>query len=158
MLCFCPFIGEGGGVRWWEGKFNDSATEPVALGTRVIPEAVMTKSMALGSTVETIYTGWDGPRAPHLRETLEGCKYLLSHFSAVTCHIPNESVNYDNHIRSEVLGEILIYTKALHGLCLCLVAQSCPTLCDPMDCSPPGSSVHGDSQGKNTGVGCHALF
>ena len=27
-------------------------------------------------------------------------------------------------------------------LCV-LVAQSCPTLCDPMDCSPPGSSVHG---------------
>ena len=25
---------------------------------------------------------------------------------------------------------------------LCLVAQSCPTLCNPMDCSPPGSSVH----------------
>ena len=25
---------------------------------------------------------------------------------------------------------------------LLLVAQSCPTLCDPMDCSPPGSSVH----------------
>ena len=24
-----------------------------------------------------------------------------------------------------------------------LVAQSCPTLCDPVDCSPPGSSVHG---------------
>ena len=29
--------------------------------------------------------------------------------------------------------------------------------CNPMDCSPPGSSVHGDSPGKNTGVGCHAL-
>ena len=28
-------------------------------------------------------------------------------------------------------------------LMLCLVAQSCPTLCDAMDCSPPGSSVHG---------------
>ena len=26
-----------------------------------------------------------------------------------------------------------------------------------MDCSPPGSSVHGDSPGKNTGVGCRAL-
>ena len=25
-----------------------------------------------------------------------------------------------------------------------------------MDCSPPGSSVHGDFPGKNTGVGCHA--
>ena len=31
---------------------------------------------------------------------------------------------------------------------LCLVTQSCPTLFDPMDCSPPGSSVHGDSPGK----------
>ena len=28
---------------------------------------------------------------------------------------------------------------------LYLVAQLCPTLCDTMDCSPPGSSVHGDS-------------
>ena len=36
-----------------------------------------------------------------------------------------------------------------------LVAQSCPTLCDLMDCSPSGFSVHGDSLGKNTGVGCH---
>ena len=41
---------------------------------------------------------------------------------------------------------------------LCLVTQSCPTLCDPMNCSLPGSSVHGDSPGKNTGVGCHALL
>ena len=39
-----------------------------------------------------------------------------------------------------------------------LVAQSCPTLCDLMDCSPPGSSVHGDSPGKSTRVGCHALL
>ena len=38
---------------------------------------------------------------------------------------------------------------------LSLVAQSCLTLCNRMDCSPPGSSVHGDSPGKNTGVGCH---
>ena len=29
---------------------------------------------------------------------------------------------------------------------LCLVAQSCPTLCDLMDCNPPDSSVHGDSR------------
>ena len=32
-----------------------------------------------------------------------------------------------------------------HFLLLCL------TLCGPMDCSPPGSSVHGGSLGKNTG-------
>ena len=37
---------------------------------------------------------------------------------------------------------------------VCLVAQFFPTLCDPMDCSPPGSSVHGDTPGKNTEMGC----
>ena len=41
---------------------------------------------------------------------------------------------------------------------LCLVAQSCPSLCNPMDYSPPGTSVCGDSPGKNTGVGCHAIL
>ena len=41
---------------------------------------------------------------------------------------------------------------------LCLVAQLCLTLCDPMDSSLPDSSVHGDSPGKNTGVSFHALL
>ena len=41
---------------------------------------------------------------------------------------------------------------------LCLVPQSCPTLCDPRDCSPPGSSVHGNSPSKNTGVGSNNLL
>ena len=41
---------------------------------------------------------------------------------------------------------------------LCLVTQSCPTLCDPIDCSPPGFPVHGDSPGNNSGMGCHVLL
>ena len=43
-------------------------------------------------------------------------------------------------------------------VCVCLVAQSCLTLCDLMDCSLPGSSVHGNSPDKKTGVGGHALL
>ena len=39
-----------------------------------------------------------------------------------------------------------------------VVSQPYMTLCVPMDCSPPGSSVHEDSPGKNTGVGCYALL
>ena len=35
---------------------------------------------------------------------------------------------------------------------LCAYTQSCLTLSDLVDCSPSGSSVHGDSLGKNTGV------
>ena len=41
---------------------------------------------------------------------------------------------------------------------LSLATQLCLTLCSPTDCSPPGSSVHGDSTGKNTGLGCQALL
>ena len=41
---------------------------------------------------------------------------------------------------------------------MCLVTQSCLSLCDPMDFSPLGSSVHGDSPGKNTEMGCHPLL
>ena len=48
------------------------------------------------------------------------------------------------------------------GLCTVVlrmseVAQSCPTPCNPMDCSLPGSSIH-DFPGKNTGVDCHSLL
>ena len=59
-----------------------------------------------------------------------------------------------HHLRSPKrnnshVARMCVYAKLL---------QSCLTLCNPMDCNPPGSSVHGDSLGKNTGVGCHALL
>ena len=38
------------------------------------------------------------------------------------------------------------------------VAQSCPTLCDPMDCSLPGSSVYGIFQARVLELGCHCLL
>ncbi|CAN0343983.1 unnamed protein product [Rangifer tarandus platyrhynchus] len=46
-------------------------------------------------------------------------------------------------------------TGRLH--CHAKSLQTCPTLCDPRDGSPPGSHPWG-SPGKNTGVGCHALL
>ena len=36
--------------------------------------------------------------------------------------------------------------------------QLCLKVCDPMDCSPPGSSVHGILQGRILEWGCHGLF
>ena len=50
----------------------------------------------------------------------------------------------------------LLHSKAC--AVLCLVSQSSPTLRPHGLCSPPGSSVHGDSPGKNIGVGCYALL
>ena len=49
-------------------------------------------------------------------------------------------------------------SQAQNDVLCWLAAQSCLTLCNPMDCSPPGSSLHGDSPGRNTGVGCFALL
>ena len=46
----------------------------------------------------------------------------------------------------------------LHVLCCSQSLSWRLTLCNPLDCSPPGSSVHGDSLGRNTGVGCHSLL
>ena len=43
-------------------------------------------------------------------------------------------------------------------ICSCSVAQSCPTLCNPMDFSLLGPSIHGDSSRNNTGVGCQPSY
>ena len=53
---------------------------------------------------------------------------------------------------------LALLLKKIVLIVVVLVAQSCPTLCDPMDCSLPDSSVHGDSSGKKTGAGCHSLL
>ena len=50
------------------------------------------------------------------------------------------------------------HQSCLIRLCLWVVKESCPTTYNPMNCSSPGSSVHMDSPGQNTGVGCHALL
>ena len=48
--------------------------------------------------------------------------------------------------------------RVAFGVYACLATHLCLTICDPMNCSPLGSSVHEDSPGKNTGVGCHSLL
>ena len=62
------------------------------------------------------------------------------------------------YINSQSRLIMICYSKGcMHWFsnqCVCSVTQSCLTLCDPLDCSLPGSSVHGIFPGKNTGVGC----
>ena len=49
-------------------------------------------------------------------------------------------------------------TAPTHQIMQVLVTQSCPIPWDPMDCSPPGFSVHGILQAKNTALCCPALL
>ena len=52
-----------------------------------------------------------------------------------------------NNGRTLATNEVQPTFLFLYAL-LCLVAQTCTTLCDPIDCSPPGSSVHGILQAR----------
>ena len=61
---------------------------------------------------------------------------------------------------SEVTEWLSTHTHTHCSLCACVLPcfSGARLFADPMDCSPPGSSLHGDSPGKNTGEGCHALL
>ena len=66
--------------------------------------------------------------------------------------------SYRNFSLKQHSRRIALFPKMPNGTVLCCVPQSCLTFSDPMDCSPPVSSIHWDSPGKNTGVDCLALL
>ena len=62
---------------------------------------------------------------------------------------------------SSCMPAVVLYYWTFKRCCAAAAAkslQSCPTLCNPRDSSPPGSPRPWDSPGKNTGVGCHFLL
>ena len=83
-------------------------------------------------------------------------------FSSLTVILPNDEDN-DGHYTDDGIGpKIALCFSALALCCCCLLLLSllsCVQLfCDPMDCSPPGSSVHRISQARITEMGCHFLL
>ena len=52
----------------------------------------------------------------------------------------------------------LVSSRVCVCVCVCVSCSEYLTLCDPMDYSLPGSSVHGDFPGKNIGTGCHPIL
>ena len=78
-------------------------------------------------------------------------------------HIDNIGLSLHLNVHNLITFAKSIFCHITHMVlcvcvCVCLLTQSCLTHSKPMDWSLPGSSVHGDSPGKNTGVGCHAFF
>ena len=97
------------------------------------------------------------------------CCLPETHFTMRDTQITSQEIFHTNRNDRNMMVAMLIWDnidfkikaikKDVAGHCVvCLAAQSCLILRDPIDCSPPGSSVHGDLSGKNTGVGCHALL
>ena len=48
-----------------------------------------------------------------------------------------------------------LHGEFIRSIDRCVCAHRCPTFCDPMDCRPPGFSVHGISQARILAWGCH---
>ena len=74
-------------------------------------------------------------------------------------HLPGPGWGHSCHLNSSLWAPSF-KQEASCGFCMLHAKslQSCPTLCNTMDGSLPGASVHGASPGKNTGVGCHGLL
>ena len=70
------------------------------------------------------------------------------------CHAPLQGCSLPRN-RTHITYISCITSRFFTTACavLFLVTQLCLTLCDSMDCNPPGAPVHRDSAGKNTGVG-----
>ena len=121
---------------------------------------------------------WDSPG----KNAGVGCHYLLQCMKGkseskvaqlcptlsdpMDCSLPGSSVHGIFQARvlewvAIAFSSYLSRIRQMNGMifcCCCSVTQLYPTLCNPMDCSLPGSSVHRDTPGKNTEVGCHALL
>ena len=72
--------------------------------------------------------------------------YLSNGWLRVFCHFSSQSQWKESTFTH------LPYSCTVHSF------QSCPTFCHPTDCNLSGTSVHGDSPGKNTGVGSLSLL
>ena len=70
----------------------------------------------------------------------------------------HQTITPNSLLLSATSNRHCIFCFCMFDYCMFLVARLCPTLFNPMDCSLPGSSVHGHSPSKNTGVDCQALL
>ena len=92
------------------------------------------------------FNPWLG-KIPWRREQLPTLVFWPGEFHGLLAHrvAKSQTLLSNFHLyRKEKLKEVKVKE---------LVTQSCPSLCDPMDCRPPGSSVHGTFQSKNSYVG-----
>ena len=77
------------------------------------------------------------PEMEPVPPAVEAC--ILNHWTVL---VAPWIVAHQAPLSLEILQERILESHALSSVQFSSVAQSCPTLCDPMDCSTPGLPVH----------------
>ena len=98
---------------------------------------------------------WSGLPFPPPRDlpdpTILYCRQISYHWATRKATCPHANL-YILSNSDTWYGKTFVFCRVLnmnkHSLQFSSVAQSCPTLCDPMNCSSPGSSVHGILQAR----------
>ena len=114
-------------------------TVPVRLDS-LVPQGLCTGSLPPTSTQLT-------PFSQNSSGRLLGTHTSLSHSTCAFLSVQHWT-HYPSIVKVHVDCWSPELTADIHGKWKVLVAQSCPTLCDPVNCSLPGSSVHGVRQAR----------
>ena len=133
---------------------------------KLAPKKVMVTGSLLPIWSTTAF--WVPVKPLYLRSMLsrsmrctENCNDCSWHWSTERAQFFSTTLNHTSKTKASKVDWIGLRSFALSIILTHVCAkslQSCLTLCDPMDCSPPGFSIHEVLQAKNTGVGCHAFL
>ena len=115
------------------------------------PPPVFSPGKFHGQRSLEVYNPW-----VHIESNTTGCVHIHMYNNGFSSLSKNRTCRYLMKIIGNIilLIKVFFYKVKIAWTCFqsscycCLVAQSCSTLCDPMDCSPPGSSVHGIPQAR----------
>ena len=126
------------------------ASKSTGSTTHVVPAVGGYTDVSSNQRIQTDLSLFHKKTAPHffLSQNMESTTTLL--FKSRNRYLNFFFLNHD-------FSNNLHYISFSY-MCMCLVAQWWPILYNPVPCSLPGFSLHGDSPGKNTAVGCYALL
>ena len=101
----------------------------------------------------------DAGSVPWLGRSLEGGHGDPVQYSCLENPMDRGARETTDHSHKELdMTDACTHAHHLKEVQFSSVTQSCPTLCDPADCSPTRLLSPWDSPGKNTGLGCHFLL
>ena len=122
----------------------------MALDATMVPPTVCSGSLPFSFFPFMVYQSLTGRSYPAAAKSLQSCPTLC--YPIDRLHCPWDSPGKNTGAGCHFLLQCMKVKSERE------VAQWCPTLSDPMDCSPPGSSVHGIFQARVLEWGAIALF